>query len=269
MMWAPVAQQRRRHRDRPGVHRACSRPSATSTRPRSRPARSSCSAWARRSGSSLQALVLVPVLRRAGLRLPAAMGLPWRRPRPGQGPREVDAAVRPGQPARLRRDREPGAARRRRRRPASWPTASATRAYANAYLIFILPHSIITVSIVTGLLPRLSREAADGDLAAVRSVAVGGLAAHRRRRRAGRGRPGRARPGAHRDPVLRHLDRGRALHRPGRRGVRARPAGVLGAVHRAARVLRVRGHPDAVPAAGRDRGRPTCSWRWLPTPCCR
>ena len=42
-------------------------------------------------------------------------------------------------------------------------------AYANAYLIFILPHSIITVSIVTGLLPRLSREAADGDLAAVRA----------------------------------------------------------------------------------------------------
>ena len=42
-------------------------------------------------------------------------------------------------------------------------------AYANAYLIFILPHSIITVSIVTGLLPRLSREAADGDLARVRA----------------------------------------------------------------------------------------------------
>ena len=43
-------------------------------------------------------------------------------------------------------------------------------AYANAYLIFILPHSIITVSVVTGLLPRMSREAADGDLRAVRDV---------------------------------------------------------------------------------------------------
>jgi putative peptidoglycan lipid II flippase len=42
-------------------------------------------------------------------------------------------------------------------------------AYATAYLIFILPHSIITVSVVTGLLPRLSREAADGDLPAVRA----------------------------------------------------------------------------------------------------
>jgi putative peptidoglycan lipid II flippase len=40
--------------------------------------------------------------------------------------------------------------------------------YATAYLIFILPHSIITVSVMTGLLPRMSREAADGDLAAVR-----------------------------------------------------------------------------------------------------
>jgi putative peptidoglycan lipid II flippase len=42
-------------------------------------------------------------------------------------------------------------------------------AYANAYLIFVLPHSIITVSVMTGLLPRMSREAARGDLAAVRA----------------------------------------------------------------------------------------------------
>jgi putative peptidoglycan lipid II flippase len=42
-------------------------------------------------------------------------------------------------------------------------------AYSNAYLIFILPHSIITVSVVTGLLPQLSRDAADKRLDAVRS----------------------------------------------------------------------------------------------------
>jgi putative peptidoglycan lipid II flippase len=42
-------------------------------------------------------------------------------------------------------------------------------AYANAYLIFILPHSIITVSVMTGLLPRLSGQAADRDLPAVRA----------------------------------------------------------------------------------------------------
>jgi putative peptidoglycan lipid II flippase len=41
--------------------------------------------------------------------------------------------------------------------------------YATAYLIFILPHSIITVSMMTGLLPRLSRQAADRDLPAVRA----------------------------------------------------------------------------------------------------
>jgi putative peptidoglycan lipid II flippase len=41
-------------------------------------------------------------------------------------------------------------------------------AYASAYLVFILPHSIITVSVVTGLLPRMSRHAADGHLEDVR-----------------------------------------------------------------------------------------------------
>ena len=41
-------------------------------------------------------------------------------------------------------------------------------AYSYAYLIFILPHSIITVSVVTGALPQLSRDASDGRLADVR-----------------------------------------------------------------------------------------------------
>jgi putative peptidoglycan lipid II flippase len=40
--------------------------------------------------------------------------------------------------------------------------------YSSAYLIFILPHSILTVSVVTGLLPRMSRAAADGRLDTVR-----------------------------------------------------------------------------------------------------
>jgi putative peptidoglycan lipid II flippase len=42
--------------------------------------------------------------------------------------------------------------------------------YSSAYLIFILPHSIITVSLVTSALPQLSRDAADGDLRAVRAT---------------------------------------------------------------------------------------------------
>jgi putative peptidoglycan lipid II flippase len=41
-------------------------------------------------------------------------------------------------------------------------------AYAYAYLIFMLPHSIITVSVVTGALPQLSRDASDGNVANVR-----------------------------------------------------------------------------------------------------
>jgi putative peptidoglycan lipid II flippase len=40
--------------------------------------------------------------------------------------------------------------------------------YSSAYLIFILPHSILTVSVVTGLLPRMSRSVADGHLDALR-----------------------------------------------------------------------------------------------------
>ncbi|MCY7372641.1 MAG: murein biosynthesis integral membrane protein MurJ [Spirochaetaceae bacterium] len=41
-------------------------------------------------------------------------------------------------------------------------------AYAYAYLVFLLPHSIVTVSVVTGMLPRLSSDAADGRLTDVR-----------------------------------------------------------------------------------------------------
>ena len=40
--------------------------------------------------------------------------------------------------------------------------------YASAQLMFILPHSIVTVSVVTALMPRMSRAVHDGDLAAVR-----------------------------------------------------------------------------------------------------
>ncbi len=40
--------------------------------------------------------------------------------------------------------------------------------YASAHLMFVLPHSVITVSVVTALMPRMSRAAHAGDLAAVR-----------------------------------------------------------------------------------------------------
>ncbi|KOG30098.1 murein biosynthesis integral membrane protein MurJ [Streptomyces resistomycificus] len=41
-------------------------------------------------------------------------------------------------------------------------------AYNNAYALWVVPHGIITVSVVTALVPRMSAAAADGDTAAVR-----------------------------------------------------------------------------------------------------
>ncbi|MFE9256962.1 murein biosynthesis integral membrane protein MurJ [Streptomyces sp. NPDC006879] len=42
-------------------------------------------------------------------------------------------------------------------------------AYSNAYLLWAVPQGIVTVSLVTALMPRMSAAAADGDLAKVRS----------------------------------------------------------------------------------------------------
>ena len=41
-------------------------------------------------------------------------------------------------------------------------------AYSYAYQLWVVPQGIITVSLVTALMPRMSRAAADGDLAGVR-----------------------------------------------------------------------------------------------------
>ena len=95
-------------------------------------------------------------------------------------------------------------------------TASASRRYANAYLIFILPHSIITVSVMTGAAaPDEPAQAADGDLPAVRATLSDGLAADRGRHRArGRrrwSRSGRTSPACS-TPARRA--RRRPLHRP-------------------------------------------------------
>ncbi len=47
--------------------------------------------------------------------------------------------------------------------------------YTTAYLIFILPHSVVTVSVVTALLPRMSRAAAAGNLRGVRGDVSRGI----------------------------------------------------------------------------------------------
>ncbi|MEU3372290.1 murein biosynthesis integral membrane protein MurJ [Streptomyces sp. NPDC006660] len=41
-------------------------------------------------------------------------------------------------------------------------------AYTNAYVLWMVPHGIVTVSLVTALMPRMSGASADGDLARVR-----------------------------------------------------------------------------------------------------
>ncbi|MFE0681184.1 murein biosynthesis integral membrane protein MurJ [Streptomyces sp. NPDC058961] len=48
-------------------------------------------------------------------------------------------------------------------------------AYTNAYVLWMVPHGIVTVSLVTALMPRMSRASAEGDLAGVRADVSYGL----------------------------------------------------------------------------------------------
>jgi len=52
---------------------------------------------------------------------------------------------------------------------------AGSTAYANAQLMFVLPHSIVTVSVITALMPRMSRAAHGGDLVAVRKDLAQGM----------------------------------------------------------------------------------------------
>lgn len=47
--------------------------------------------------------------------------------------------------------------------------------YQRAFLVFMLPHSVITVSLVTALFPRMSRAAADGNLSEVAADVASGM----------------------------------------------------------------------------------------------
>ncbi|GAA5140613.1 hypothetical protein GCM10023340_01020 [Nocardioides marinquilinus] len=47
--------------------------------------------------------------------------------------------------------------------------------YSSTFLIVMVPHSVITVSLATAILPRLSRRAADADLAGVGTMLAGSL----------------------------------------------------------------------------------------------
>jgi putative peptidoglycan lipid II flippase len=53
--------------------------------------------------------------------------------------------------------------------------AQGLTTYQKAFLIFMLPHSVITISIMTALLPRMSRAAAQADLAKVGAYVADGM----------------------------------------------------------------------------------------------
>ncbi|MFD3725431.1 murein biosynthesis integral membrane protein MurJ [Streptomyces sp. NPDC058671] len=118
--------------------------------------------WGTTAGIALQALALVPSLRAAGFRWRPR--LDWRGSGLGEPLRSAGWLV----------------LLVLTNQAAYWVTTllatsagesvsgGGLAAYNNAYLLWTVPHGIITVSLVTALLPRMSGAAADGDLAAVR-----------------------------------------------------------------------------------------------------
>jgi putative peptidoglycan lipid II flippase len=127
------------------------------------------------AGVAAQALVLLPVLRRTGFRI--RLRTDWRHAGLGTAARLglwTIAFVIVNQVAYLFvvRTATGGAA-------GAFVDASTNGAgysvYANAMLIMMVPHSVITVSLATALLPQLSDHAADGNLALVRDRLTDGM----------------------------------------------------------------------------------------------
>lgn len=115
---------------------------------------------------AFQALVLIPPLRATGLRFRPVWGL--RGSGLGSASRMATwafAAVAIGQLGYLVNSRVLTHATQRAT-DAGIEGAGLT-AYANAYLLFMLPHGLVTVSLVTALFTRLSHAAHDGDVSAV------------------------------------------------------------------------------------------------------
>ena len=174
--------------------------------------RSCCSASARPSASSSQLLVLLPYLRAAGFRF---------RPRFDFRGTGLGHTLRLGVWTVLFvvvnqvaytvvvRLASGGTAERLRRPAGAGRHGTGYTVYAAAFLFVMVPHAIITVSLATAILPRLSAKAADGDL-----------------RGAGRhpGRHAAHRAGADRDPVRAAAAAGRLRPGEGALRLRRRPA---------------------------------------------
>jgi putative peptidoglycan lipid II flippase len=130
-------------------------------------------------GVVAQAVVLLPALRRAGVHYRPRWGLrgsglrtaggvaTWTLAGLGVGQLGYIVAMRVASAA-------PGAAVQDGV-PAS--AVAGTAAYNVAFLVFMLPHSLVTVSLATALFTRLSAQAHDADVAAVRATLSSGLRA--------------------------------------------------------------------------------------------
>ena len=259
MMWAPIANNvisvagaRRLPR------RATARRRTPSCRPASPPGQELLLGLGSTLGIVVQLLVLLPYLRAAGFRYRAALRLPRHRAGPHAAARGLDRAVRRRQPGRLH-GRGPAGLGGGRRRTCRGQRGDGTgyTVYSTTFLIVMVPHSIITVSLATAMLPRLSaqrrrrrparrwppRSAATLRTAlavdrAVRAAAAGGRARPRRRDLGLRRRPRR--------PTGCYIAVARAV-RPGP-GVLHRP------LPDAARLLRPRADPHRLLHPVRDRG---------------
>jgi putative peptidoglycan lipid II flippase len=125
-------------------------------------------------GVAVQALVLLPVLRRVGFRYRARFD--WRGVglgKAGQLAKWTLLYVLANQLGYLVIVKLTATAGKAAEEAVGY--GAGVFAYQSAYLVFLLPHAIITVSVVTALMPRLSAAAADGRLRGVRADVSRGL----------------------------------------------------------------------------------------------
>jgi putative peptidoglycan lipid II flippase len=124
-------------------------------------------------GVVAQALVLLPAMRRAGVHLRLRWGLR------GSGLGRASAVATwtfvglgIGQLGFIVVTRVASAASNA---PDATGVVAGNAAYANAFTVFMLPHSLVTVSLATALFTRLSQQAHDGDVDGVRAGMSYGL----------------------------------------------------------------------------------------------
>ena len=126
-------------------------------------------------GVAVQAAVLIPFAWRVGYHWRPrfdfrghGLGHAWRLARWTIAFVAVNQVTYPGHRQPGQRGQRAGPGRRRRCR-------SGLTSYTRAHLLFILPHSVVTVSLAAALLPRMSASAAAGNVRAVAGDVASGL----------------------------------------------------------------------------------------------